>query len=40
MPTPITSIGQIAIPVHDIDRAVTFFRDPDRNVHGLMAEVR
>ena len=28
MPTsPITSIGQIAIPVHDVDRAVAFYRD-------------
>ena len=25
--TPITSIGQIAIPVHDIGRAITFYRD-------------
>jgi predicted enzyme related to lactoylglutathione lyase len=25
--TPITSIGQIAIPVHDIEHAITFYRD-------------
>lgn len=27
MPTPITGLGQISIRVHDIDRAVTFYRD-------------
>jgi methylmalonyl-CoA/ethylmalonyl-CoA epimerase len=27
MPTPIENIGQIAIPTHDIERAVTFYRD-------------
>ena len=27
MTTPVTSIGQISIRVHDIDRAVVFYRD-------------
>ena len=27
MTTPVTSIGQISIRVHDIDRAVAFYRD-------------
>ena len=27
MATPVTSIGQISIRVHDIDRAVVFYRD-------------
>ena len=27
MPTPITSIGQISIRVHDVERAVAFYRD-------------
>jgi methylmalonyl-CoA/ethylmalonyl-CoA epimerase len=27
MPTPLTTIGQISIRVHDIDRAVSFYRD-------------
>ena len=27
MPTPITSIGQIAIAIQDVQRAVTFYRD-------------
>ncbi len=27
MPTPLTSIGQIAIRVHDVERAVAFYRD-------------
>ena len=27
MPTPIVNIGQISIRVHDIDRAVGFYRD-------------
>ncbi|HEY5872299.1 MAG TPA: VOC family protein [Gaiellaceae bacterium] len=27
MTTPVTSVGQISIRVHDIDRAVAFYRD-------------
>jgi methylmalonyl-CoA/ethylmalonyl-CoA epimerase len=27
MPMPITSIGQISIRVHDVERAVAFYRD-------------
>ena len=27
MTTPVTSIGQISIRVHDIDRAIAFYRD-------------
>ena len=27
MTTPVTSVGQISIRVHDIDRAVVFYRD-------------
>jgi methylmalonyl-CoA/ethylmalonyl-CoA epimerase len=27
MPTPITSVGQISIRVHDVERAVAFYRD-------------
>lgn len=27
MPTPLTSIGQISIRVHDIERATAFYRD-------------
>ena len=25
--TPITNVGQIAIPVYDVGRAITFYRD-------------
>jgi methylmalonyl-CoA/ethylmalonyl-CoA epimerase len=27
MPTPLTSIGQVSIRVHDVERAVAFYRD-------------
>jgi catechol 2,3-dioxygenase-like lactoylglutathione lyase family enzyme len=27
VPSPVTSIGQISIRVHDIDRAIAFYRD-------------
>ena len=33
-------IGQIAVPVSDIDRAIAFFRDPHGNLLALMSKMR
>lgn len=32
-------IGQIAVPVSDIERAIAFYRAPDQNLLALMSEV-
>jgi len=41
MPAELTTIGQIAITVSDVDKALAgFVRDPDGNLVGLMEEKR